>query len=81
MIQICEQPFVRRVAFQMPDDPDAGILKLAFTQQPFELKQWTVTDAQGTEVRVTLIDAIRGERFDQDLFVVQHPKDSVPTER
>ena len=72
---------ILRVAFQMPDDPDAGILKLAFTQQPFELKQWTVTDAQGTEVRVTLINAIRGERFDQDLFVVQHPKDSVPTER
>lgn len=72
---------VLRIAFRKPDDPDTGTLSLAFTEKPFELKQWTITDVEGAEVRVTLLETVRGEGFDEDLFVVQQPSDIMPTER
>jgi outer membrane lipoprotein-sorting protein len=35
-----------------------------------QLRQWTIRDQQGSEVRVSLMDMQRGAKFDPKLFEV-----------
>jgi outer membrane lipoprotein-sorting protein len=48
--------------------PGDGSLTLYFSDNPLELRQWSVIDAQGRETRVTLYDVQLGGTFDQDMF-------------
>lgn len=50
------------------DDPEAGALTLAFTQDPFALKKWRVTDAQGMVTEVELFYLEAGLPLDKTLF-------------
>jgi outer membrane lipoprotein-sorting protein len=63
-------PGTLAVTLTVKDDPDAGALRLLFTEAPLALKQWVIRDAQGIEVRVTLLEAVRGLDFDPRLFQV-----------
>jgi outer membrane lipoprotein-sorting protein len=48
--------------------PGAGALTAVFSEHPFELKQWTVHDAQGYDTRITLFDTQADLPLDPTLF-------------
>ena len=50
------------------ESPGEGTLTLVFADTPLTLRQWTVTDAQRKETRVSLFNAELGGRFDPKLF-------------
>ncbi|WP_183077996.1 LolA family protein [Oceanibaculum indicum] len=70
---------VIRVALVQRDDPDAGSLSLVFTDLPLELRQWTVTDAQGVKTTIALNNTSYGRKLDPDLF--EHRQKSVQSPR
>lgn len=51
-----------------------GRLTLVFSEQPLELRQWSVLDAQGRETRVTLYQPEFGGRIDTRLFDFNDPR-------
>ncbi len=53
--------------------PENGMVQLVFQDRPLELKQWTVTDAQALDTRVTLINAYFGRELDDELFEFVNP--------
>lgn len=52
-------------------EPGLGSIQLVFSQAPFELKQWTVTDAQGLQTRVTFTEVQYGMELERSLFKYQ----------
>jgi outer membrane lipoprotein-sorting protein len=63
-----------RIAMYQTNDPDAGQVTLVFTDNPLELRQWTVVDAQGTEVRVGLEQVALGGALANELFATPAPQ-------
>jgi len=61
-------PGTVEITTSMIKDSSAGKLTLVFADQPFELRQWRVLDAQNKEVTVTLYEAQTGVTLDRDLF-------------
>jgi outer membrane lipoprotein-sorting protein len=59
-----------QITLARADSPGDGSLTLIFSDNPLTLRQWTVTDAQGKETRVTLFNVELGGTFDQQLFNV-----------
>ncbi len=57
------------------DEPDAGSVLLELGDKPMELRQWTITDSAGTEVRVGLYDAQFGVPLDNALFATPRKKE------
>lgn len=51
-----------------------GRLTLVFSENPVELKQWAVVDAQGQETRVSLFQQEYGGRFAPLLFEFNDPR-------
>lgn len=51
-----------------------GRLTLVFAEDPIELRQWVVTDAQNRQTRVTLTNIEKGGRFDPLLFSFNDPR-------
>ncbi len=62
-------PGTIEITAAMSKDPTQGKLTLVFSDQPFELKQWRVLDAQNKEVTVTLYEPKVGIPLDKSLFV------------
>lgn len=56
-------------------DPGAGMLTLVFTEQPFELRQWRVRDAQNVETAVSLFNARTGMDLPGSLFQFSESRD------
>lgn len=56
------------------DEPDAGSVVLEFGDKPLELRQWTIVDPAGTEVRVGLYDAEFGGQLANELFATPRKK-------
>lgn len=52
----------------MTEDRAAGLMTLVFAEKPFELRQWRIMDAQGTETAVTLYNVRTGVDLNQQLF-------------
>ncbi len=61
-------PGVVEVTAARADDITAGELTFVFSEQPLELRQWRVRDAQSQEVTVTLFETQTGLNLDSDLF-------------
>lgn len=59
---------VIRLQLRQRDDPDQGNVILTFQDKPLSLKQWIITDAQGVEVKVALLDPIFGLDLPADLW-------------
>lgn len=59
---------VIRLQLRQRDDPDQGNVILTFQDKPLSLKQWIITDAQGVEVKVALLDPIFGLDLPPDLW-------------
>lgn len=62
-----------RVVLARTREPDSGSLGLIFDENPLRLRQWIVTDAQGTSTRVSLADAAFGIELADSLFEVKEP--------
>ena len=63
-------PGTLRLTLTMKDDLSLGSIQLLFSDRPMQLRQWTIRDQQGIEVRVSLMDMQRGARLDSKLFEV-----------
>jgi len=57
--------------------PGEGLLALVFSENPLNMWQWTVVDAQHKITRVTLFDMQMGGQFDQNLFSFNEPAGGV----
>ena len=68
------RPQVLRIELVQTKEPDAGRVTLGFADQPLELRQWDVVDAQGITTTVTLLNAEFGVQIDPKVFVFQDPK-------
>jgi outer membrane lipoprotein-sorting protein len=63
-----------RVGMRRREAPSEGNLQLVFAEEPMELRQWVVTDAQGQQTRVTLTEIQTGLRFDPLIFAFNDPR-------
>lgn len=72
--KVGHQPGILNVTVIKAADPGQGRITLVFTESPFVLKQWQVTDPQGQLTTVSLFDAETGLSFDKDLFYFKDPK-------
>lgn len=57
-----------RVHLVQTEEPGMGTLVLNFTETPFQLRSWVVTDAQGSQTRVTLMGAEINAAITADVF-------------
>lgn len=57
-----------RVYLVQTAEPESGSLVLSFSEKPLRLQNWTVTDAQGVQTRVSLINPRFNRRIDDKLF-------------
>jgi outer membrane lipoprotein-sorting protein len=63
-----------RVTLHRTASPSEGRLTLVFQEDPMELRQWVVVDAQARETRVTLSAIQTGMRLDTRLFDFNDPR-------
>lgn len=63
-----------RISLHRTGAPAEGRLTLVFSENPVELKQWAVVDAQGQETRVSLYQQEYGGRFPPLLFEFNDPR-------
>lgn len=71
VLDVVRNPGVIRLLMRMRDDPEAGMVQMVFSDAPLALRQWTITDAQGVEVKVALLETRRGMTLKDDLFKPQ----------
>ena len=63
-----------RLAVVQTDEPAEGSITLVFAEQPFELRRWTIVDAQGYATHVVLDGIETDVALDQELFVFRNPE-------
>jgi len=63
------------VTLVQTDEPAEGAITLAFSEQPFELRRWTVVDPQGNVTHVVLEDMQTNVDLDSKLFRFRDPRD------
>ncbi|WP_193185172.1 LolA family protein [Nisaea sediminum] len=68
VLEVARNPGVIRLLMRMRDDPEAGFIQMVFSDSPLELRQWTITDAQGVEVKVALLETRKGMELQDALF-------------
>ncbi len=56
------------------EEPDSGSITFAFSEKPFELKKWRVTDAQGLITEVELFYLKTGVKHPSGFFAYIDPK-------
>ena len=59
---------VVRVELVDGTNPDIGSVMLTFSDAPLQLRSWTITDAQGLQTELALVDARFGGVLDPGLF-------------
>lgn len=57
-----------RITLRDPDAPDGGEVTLVFADEPLSLKKWELTDPQGVQTQVSLVNPAFGVEIDEDLF-------------
>lgn len=60
---------ITTITIDQPDGEAAGRLVLEFSEQPFELRRWVVTDANGITTSVLLNNLTKGHDLPARLFV------------
>ncbi|MTJ81345.1 MAG: outer membrane lipoprotein carrier protein LolA [Telmatospirillum sp.] len=71
--KVTRQPGVVNITVTKAQDPGQGHITLVFTDQPYQLRQWQVTDPQGQVTTVSLFDAESGVSIDKSLFYFKDP--------
>jgi len=72
--EVSRAPGALRISAFESDDPDAGQVTLVFADQPLQLKQWSIVDSQGVEVRVGLQGVSLGGALANELFTTPTTK-------
>jgi outer membrane lipoprotein-sorting protein len=62
------QPGALHISVFESDSPEAGQIDLVFSDNPLELRQWTIVDQQGNQIRVGLQDVTFGGALANSLF-------------
>jgi outer membrane lipoprotein-sorting protein len=62
-----------RISVVEKSEPDAGSLTMVFSDNPLELRQWSIVDRQRKTTTVSLYDVRFGVALDPNLFVYQDP--------
>ncbi len=57
-----------RLTLRDAETPDGGAVTLIFSDDPLSLKKWEITDPQGIETQVSLVNPVFGVEVDPDLF-------------
>ncbi len=57
-----------RMTLRDAETPDGGAVTLIFSDEPLSLKKWEITDPQGIETQVSLVNPVFGVEIDPDLF-------------
>lgn len=65
---------VVRVTLTQRDAPEAGTLTLVFSDDPLQLRQWTVTDGSGDSTRVALENPVFNGEIDPEAFEFTRPE-------
>ena len=63
-----------RVTAADPDEPEQGSITMVFADNPLELRQWIVVDAQGLTTTVALSEMRANVEFDPRLFLIEDPR-------
>ncbi len=63
-----------RVRAHDPEKPDQGSITMIFSDNPLELRQWVVVDAQGLTTTVALNDVRSNVQIDPKLFFIEDPE-------
>ncbi|MGH7013171.1 MAG: LolA family protein [Stellaceae bacterium] len=69
-------PGALRVTATEAKRPERGRVTMVFTEQPLQLRQWTILDAQNKTVTVTLDSPRFGVKLNPQLFDWQDPRGS-----
>lgn len=56
---------------QDPDNPDYGAIQLVFSADPIALRQWVITDENGTRTTMVLTNLVEGGRIGDILFNIR----------
>jgi outer membrane lipoprotein-sorting protein len=67
------RPGVISLTFVQAKEPATGSVTLILGDSPLALREWIVTDQQGVETRVSLLDYQQGGRLDGKLFEFNEP--------
>jgi outer membrane lipoprotein-sorting protein len=67
-------PGVIRVSLVRTSEPEAGQVTLVFSDQPLQLRQWTVTDGRGVDTQVALLEPVLGGPIDPKRFEFIDPR-------
>lgn len=67
-------PGAIRVSATETKRPERGRVTMVFSEQPLQLRQWTILDAQNKSVTVTLDSPRFGMKLNPDLFIWQDPR-------
>lgn len=67
---IHETDHVVHVTAYNPEKKEQGNIKFIFTKEPFALREWVVTDAQGLKTTVTILNIIKDIKLDNELFYI-----------
>lgn len=65
-----------RVTLHEAGHPDQGRLTLVFSDNPLQLRKWTVIDRDGKQIEVALLDALFNTHLDPDVFKFVDPSPS-----
>lgn len=76
---ISNEGIFKTISIVETSDPSAGLVKLYFSQNPYALKMWQVTDAAGLTTEITLREAQYDLPLPSRLFVYLPPKQDKPT--
>ncbi|WP_193366824.1 LolA family protein [Pelagibius marinus] len=57
-----------RLTLRDAETPDSGAVTLIFSDDPLSLRKWEITDPQGIETQVSLVNPVFGVEVDPDLF-------------
>jgi len=57
-----------RITLRDPEAPDGGEVTLIFSDEPLTLKKWELTDPQGIQTQVSLVNPVYGVEVDAELF-------------
>lgn len=62
------------ITLSQRDEPSAGSVELIFSEVPYALNRWRVTDAQGETTEIILKNLQTGVQLDNSLFGYRDPK-------
>lgn len=57
-----------RITLRDAESPDGGEVTLIFSDEPLTLKKWELTDPQGIQTQVSLVNPVYGVEVDEELF-------------